>query len=167
MSLDIFFQPCRFGEAPIEKKNPFTGELQSVFPVKPLSGAELSAVRQVLKQATTKDFDEADCQVVTFQDGGIVEVDAGNLEEGCRVGLSGMTPDVLQFLYDLLSAGRWAMIPAMEDLVAVTTSRENVSGESKNFPRVVECRSAEELGRLLSDGVRAWEEYRDRIVGDE
>jgi hypothetical protein len=37
VSFDIFYQPCRFGAEPVEQKNPFTGEVQTVLPVKPLT----------------------------------------------------------------------------------------------------------------------------------
>jgi hypothetical protein len=72
---------------------------------------------------------------------------------------------LVQFLFDLLVAGRWVMIPAMADTVAITNSPDNVFGLPDGFPRLVECGSSEELGVILTDGAQAWERYRDQVVG--
>jgi hypothetical protein len=55
------------------------------------------------------------------------------------------------------------MIPAMEDVVAIACSEKNLPEE---FPKLVVCNSADELGVLLSKGFGAWKKYRDQIVGD-
>jgi hypothetical protein len=69
MSFDIFYQPCRFGDAPIKRKNPFTGDSQAVLPNEPLNAAELKAVQQVLSRAKAAGPDEFGCYVVRFDDG--------------------------------------------------------------------------------------------------
>jgi hypothetical protein len=55
------------------------------------------------------------CCTVDFNDGGAAEVFADRLKSGCMVALRGMTPEVSQFLFELLKAGNWVMLPAMED----------------------------------------------------
>jgi hypothetical protein len=75
-----------------------------------------------------------------------------------------LTPGILQFLLDLLKAGNWVMCPTMEDAVAVTCSPDRLWGVPEDFPEIVTCDSAEELGVLLSDGFGAWKKYRDRLL---
>ncbi|HEY7158723.1 MAG TPA: hypothetical protein VH575_32565 [Gemmataceae bacterium] len=167
MSFDIFIQPCRFAGSPIVKRNPFTGEAQSVLPNEPLNTAELKAVQQVLKRAKACGPDEHGCYIVQLSDGGEAEVFGGELAMGCMVALRGMTADLLQFLFDLLKAGNWVMLPAREDAVAIATSPECLKGIPDDFPKVIVCSSTEEFGTLLTKGVQAWEKYRDQVVNRE
>jgi hypothetical protein len=163
MSFDIFFRPCRFGGATVQKTNPFTGKIESVLVNEPLDTAELEAVRKVLKRANANGPDEFGCYVVDL-DGGSAEVFGDDLEAGCMVKLWGMTSALSRFLYDLLKAGNWVMLPAMEDIVAITTSPGSIKGIPDDFPKVVVCNSHDELALLLTKGVRTWEKYRDQIV---
>ena len=167
MSFDVFFQPAQFSDDAIEQTNPFTGEVLSVVPMVPLAGSELDAVRQVLKGATSHGPDDFGCHVVKFQDGGVAQIFASELERGCMAALRGITPDLLQFLYDMLVAGRWVMLPAMENPVSITTPSSSVSGLPEDFLEVVECKSAAELGVLLNDGFQTWKKYRDQVLGGE
>jgi hypothetical protein len=167
MSFDIFFQPCRFGDRPIERMNPLTGKPQSSLPNEPLTPAELDAVRHLLERTEAAGPDEHGCYVVRFGDGGGAEVFGGDLRTGCMVAVRGITPDLLQFLIDLLRAGNWVMLPAMEGDIAITASPESLRGVPDGFPRVVICDSAEELGVLLTDGFGAWQRYRDQVAGSE
>ena len=160
MSFDIFFQPCRYGATPVEQRDPSTGQIESVLPNEPLTDAELNTVRAVLCKATIHRRDESGCHVVAVDDGGEAEVYADNLDRGCMVALRGITPGLLQFLIDLLKAGNWSMVPAMEDIVAIVPSLECVKSVPDNFPRRVVCNSAGELGVLLSGGFDAWKKYR-------
>jgi hypothetical protein len=48
MSFGLFFQPCRSGTEPVERKNPFTGEVQTSVPVESLSAEDVLAIRGVL-----------------------------------------------------------------------------------------------------------------------
>ncbi len=166
MSFDIFFQPCRFGATPVEKQNRLTGQTKPVLPIEPLTAEEVRAVQAVLDKATTHGPDKFGCHVVRFQDGGGAEVFAKNLETGCMVAVRGITPGLLQFLIDLLKAGNWSMIPAMEDVVVIVSAVESVKGVPDGFPERVVCDSADELGVLLSGGFSAWKKYRDHVVGD-
>jgi len=167
VSFDIFFQPCRFTGSSVEQKNPFTGEVRSVLANEPLNSAELEAVRKVLWQAKAGGPDEQGCYVVQLGDGGGAEVFGDDLATGCMVALRGMTPDLSRFLYNLLKAGNWVMLPAMEDAMAITAAPGAMRGIPDDFPRVVACNSAEELAALLAGGIGAWEKTVIRFVGGE
>jgi hypothetical protein len=127
----------------------------------------LSAVEQVLNQAKARGPSQHDCYVVNLGDGGGAEVFSRDLATDCMVALRGLTPDLLRFLFDLLAAGKWVMIPASVDAVAIATSQEAFVSVPKSFPRSVICSSPDELAGLLANGVHAWEKYRDRFVGGE
>ncbi len=167
MSFDIIFRPCRYKGIVVEKTNPFTEEVQTVLANEPLNAAELRAVKKVLKQAKAPCPAEHGCYFVELDDGGGAEVFGSDLETGCMVALRGMTPDLCRFLYALLKAGNWVLIPAMEDAVAITASLRSIRGVPDDFPRIVVCNSVEELAALLADGVRVWAQYRDQFVGDD
>lgn len=167
MSFDVFFQPCRFTGSPIIKKNPFTDEDLTTFPNEPLSELEVKAVQDVLKRANATNPDEHGCYVVQLGDGSGAELFGSDLATGCMVALRGITSELIQFLFDLLQAGNWVMLPAMEDALAITTSPGCLKGIPDDFPKIVVCHSAAELAVLLSDGFQAWETYKDQILGDE
>lgn len=164
MSFDIFFQTVRYNGGQVVTKNRFTGQTISEPASDPLTAAELKAVRNVLKQVDAKGPDEFGCYVVQFPDGGAAEVFANELETGGMVALRGMTPDLTRFLFDLLRAGNWVMLPAMEDSVAMTTSPNNITGAPDDFPKIVTVSTADEVDVLLSKGVKAWQKYRDRVM---
>jgi hypothetical protein len=82
------------------------------------------------------------------------------------VALRGITPDVLRLLLDLLRAGNWVMIPAMENTAAIATSPEAFQSVPDGFPDSAICDSIEDLGMFLDRGFQGWKKYRDRVVGD-
>lgn len=168
MSFDLFFVPCHFGTEPVERKNPFTGEVQNIFPNLPLSVEDVKAVHGVLSAAGARGPDDFSCYVVEFDDGGVAEVFASDLEtgSGCMVVLRGLTADLLRFLFDLLGAADWVLFPAMEGNPAIVRSPGLARGFADSFPEVV-CDSPEELGTNLSGGFEAWKRFRDRIVGEK
>jgi hypothetical protein len=166
MSFDIFFYTGRFAGKPVVKKHPVTGKARTVLPEAPLSIAEVEAVREVLKRVEAQRPDEHQW-CVELSDGGRAEVSAGNLEWGCMVTLRGLTPYLTHFLFDLLKAGNWVMLPVMKDLVAITASPGSTKGIPEGFPKIVVCHSPDEMGLLLTNGVKAWQRYRDQIVGNE
>jgi hypothetical protein len=167
MSFDIFFQPCRFCGGTVDMENPFTGQVQSVPFNEPLNATELQAVRWVLDQANGHGPDEDGFYSVECADGGMADVFGNNLANGCMAALRGVTPDLCQFLCDLLKAGNWVMLPAMEGAMAITTSPSCLKDISADFPRVVVCNSPKEISVLLIDGFRGWEKYRDQFVGGD
>ncbi|HVK11953.1 MAG TPA: hypothetical protein VM597_24480 [Gemmataceae bacterium] len=163
MSFDLFFQPCRYGRKPVKRKNPFTGADNLILPTEPLTAAELKAVRAVLKKAGGQP-DDGGSYLVEFEDGGGAEVIVTDLAEGCMVAVGSLTPDLLGFLADLLRAGNWALLPAMDGDIAITVSPDSVKNAPDDFPEVVTCDSADDLGVLLGDGFKAWKKYRDRVT---
>jgi hypothetical protein len=164
LSFDIFFQTCRVAAQPVVKKSTFTGEAETVLPEEPLSAAEVQAVRKVLEKVQAQGPDEHGCYVVELEDGGGAEVFADKLQTGCMVALREITPSLLHFLFDLLKAGNWVMLPAMEGDIAITTAPGSIRGLPEDFPKVVVCNSANEMGVLLTKGVKAWQRYRDQVV---
>jgi hypothetical protein len=152
MSFDIFFQPCRF--------HCMSGQVND-----PLTPIEAEAVLWTLKGPNARKPDQHGCYVVELDDGGCAEVFASELKKGCMVALRGLTPGITQFRFDLLDAGKWVMLPAMEDTVAITCCSENAKRLPPDFPKLVVCGSADELAVLLTSGVQAWEKYRNQVVG--
>ena len=145
MSFDIFFQPARF----------------TVGKAEPLGANDAQAVQDVLRKANADGPGQTECYVVEFAEGGGAEIYGSDLAKGCMVVLRGMTPRLTQFLFDLLAAAKWVMLPIMENSVAIATSLDHVFDAPDGFPKVVEC----ELGVFLRDGVDAWQRYRDQVIG--
>ncbi len=164
MSFDIFFQPCRFGGQPIEKRDRWTGKVRPVLPNEPLTAAELQAVKHVLAKAQARGSSEHNCYCVELPDGGSAEIYGRDLGSGSMAAVRGMTPDLLQFLHDLLRAGNWVMFPAMKGVDGITAAPASLKGIPEGFPTIIVCNSKDELGILLADGVAAWQRYRDQVV---
>lgn len=151
MSFDLFYQPRHVGTEPVKRKNPFTGKIETSLPLKPLSAEDVRGIHAVLAAAGARGPDEFGCVVVNLGDGGGAEVFADHLETGCMVALRGLTPDLLRFLFDLLRAADWVLLPAMEGNPAIVSSPGMASGIADSNPEVV-CGSPEELGAVLSGG---------------
>jgi hypothetical protein len=168
VSFDLFFQPSRFGTEPVERRNPFTGKMQTVRPVEPLSSEDLKAVRDIVQSAAPAGPDDHGGYLIELADGGVAEVYAsGGIETGCMIALRrALTPDLLRFLFDLLRAADWIMLPAMEGNPAITALPGRAEGFADSLPEVV-CNSAEELGAVLTGGFDRWRQYRDQILGNE
>lgn len=166
MGFDIFIVRSRLRNETVERKDRFTGELLTVRPPEPLSAQELQTVRQVLKKAGTPAPDQHGFSPIRFADGGSAEFhDPTDIDEGCSVTLrSGLSPDCLRFLFDLLKAAEWVMFPAMEGNPAIVSS-PGIAKEFPEFPEVV-CRSPDELRTILAGGFAAWQPYRDRVARD-
>lgn len=165
MSFDLFYRPCRLGAEPTDRKNPFTGAIQASLPVLPLTSKEVAAVHGVLAGAGARGPDEFGCFVVELGDGGEAEVFASEVEAGCMVAVRGLTADLLLFLFDLLRAADWALLPAMEGNPAIVTSAGLARAFANDTPEVV-CGSREELGAILSGSFEAWSKFGDRVVGE-
>lgn len=136
-----------------------------MLPAEPLSADEVRAVRGVLEKLEARGPDEHGCYVVAFGDGGGAEVYGNDLSTGCMVAVRGLTPDLLRFLYDLLKATDWVLLPAMEGNPGIVSAPGRANGSADSFPEVV-CGSPEDLGAILSGGFEAWKRYRDRMVGE-
>jgi hypothetical protein len=62
--------------------------------------------------------------------------------------------------------GNMAATPIMEDEVIVVVSEEQRVRVQGRWPAAVVVGSPEELGRLLSGGLAAWQAYRDQVAGE-
>jgi hypothetical protein len=164
MSFDLFYQPCHFGTEPVERKDASAGEVQTDLPVKPLSADDLKSVQRVLAR-DAQGPDELGDFIVEAGDGGAAEIFCTDLSTGVMVSVRSLTPHVLRFLFDLLKAADWVLLPAMEDSAAIVSSPGLASGFADNFPEVV-CESPEDLGKILSGGYDAWTGYRDQILDE-
>jgi hypothetical protein len=165
MSFDIFFQTCRFATEPVETKNPFTGKVEKLNRSSPLDEAELAAVREALvDRGRATGPDDAGNYAIDLADGGSAEVYAENLRDGCMFAIGNLTSGLTAILYDVLDAGRWVMLPAIETSIAITCSPQHVNAAPADFPRIVTCRSSQELAQLLSGGFDSWNEYRNSVV---
>lgn len=166
MSFDLFYRPCRFGSEPVEVENPFTGEVHVALPTKPLTPRDQEAIRDVLRGNNAAEPDQHGCYLIECRDGGAADVYAGHdLKTGCIVTLTlGLTPDLLRFLFDLLRAADWVMLPAMEGNPTITALAGRGEGYADDGPEVV-CNSAEELGIALAEGFEGWRRYKDQILG--
>jgi hypothetical protein len=164
MSFDIFFQTGRFATTQIETKDPFNGSVQKNFPPIPLEEAELDAVKSALADNHAIGPDEFGFYVIELEDGGTAEIQAGDLQETCMVSVQSITPGLVKLLFDVLQAGKWVMLPAMEPNVAVTCSPELLEILPARFGPAILCRSQIELGILLLKGFTAWQNYRNTVL---
>jgi hypothetical protein len=97
-------------------------------------------------------------------EGCLADISADKLETGCMISLWGMTTEMVQFLYEFLKAGNWVMVPTMDDPVAITTSPDSVKRYPKDSLELVTCKSAKELGLILTKGMEGWQKYRDQVM---
>lgn len=165
MSFDIYFQPCCFTESPSDTKDPDNGSTASAQNSAPLEANELRAVQEVLSRARSGGVDRRGADLVRMPDGGEAELFSDDLKSGCMVAIRGLTSDLLQFLYDLMAAGKWVMLPTIDDEIAITCCPEHLVGLPGDFPRIVVCKSAG--ARDVTDRrIRAWQKYRDQVAGD-
>jgi hypothetical protein len=170
MSFDIHYHTCNLGEKKKKVTNPFTRQTMDVFADDGLTADECAAVSKLLANAKAKGPDQLGCWVVKFRDGGGAEVFLDNLDgsgtcEGCMVSISGITPNLVNFIYDLARVGNMVMTPVIEESVSVVTSAEQQKKIKARWPDAVVVGSADGLQVLLDKGVGAWQKYRDRAVG--
>jgi hypothetical protein len=171
MSFDILYHTCNLGTRTEERKNPLTGQVQSVPVDNGLSDAERAAVLSLLKSAGAAAADKFGCYAVELSDGGSAEVYSSGLGgpeqcDGFMVSLRGLTPRLTQFLWELCRAGNMVAIPVMEDEVVVVTTEDQLNRVRARWPKAVVVGSPEEFGRLLGGGLAAWQAYRDQVCGE-
>lgn len=143
MSFDLFFQPCRFAgsDGVVGPRN------------EPLTDGEVQAVRSVLARVCPVGPNQHQCWRVGVGDGGSAELFGTDLRTGCMIALRGTTPDLVQWLFSLLVAGNWVLLPAQEKPCVVTASMDAIRGIPDGFPEVVLCESSDGLGALLAGGI--------------
>lgn len=107
---------------------------------------------------------------IWFQDGSSVEVQTGTAPNSKRITgaffyIRGMSESIVRLLFESAQATGGVLIPAADPCpcIMVDVSQRDHLPPDFNHP-LVECRSAEELARLLRDGYQAWSQYRDQIV---
>jgi hypothetical protein len=161
MQLEFFFQPCRYDGTKVEGRNPFTGENALIPNNEPLNSAESRAVKALLDKAAGHGPDENGFYRITLDDGCEIGVYASHVETGCMVTFRWLPTSLFQFAIDLLKAGNWVLLPAVESTVAVVTSMDSVKGIPDNFPPIVVSNSAEDLKVLITVGFDAWKQIQD------
>ena len=69
------------------------------------------------------------------------------------------------FIFNVAKAGDMVLFPAMEGSLCILVD----PSQKANLPHdlnfiVVECASAEEIGKVFVGGCEAWKSYRDHVV---
>jgi hypothetical protein len=171
MSFDIFFKTCNLGTQRESRKNPFTGETVSVPVDEGLTDAQKSAFRHLLHTLNASGPDRFGCYVLDFADGGYAEVSAQGLDgpdkcDGCMAAVSSLSPQLVQFLFDLGRGGNMILIPAMENPPFVVTSEEQKRCVESRWPEAKVVSSPQALLSLLTKGFTAWQAYWDQVSGE-
>lgn len=111
---------------------------------------------------------------IRLQDGSSVEVQRGHAPPpnstrftSATFMIRGLSESIVRLLFECAQATGGVLIPTMEGnpCVVVDASQRDALPADFALP-VVECRSAEDLSRLLSGGYQAWLQYRDHIGRD-
>jgi hypothetical protein len=134
-----------------------------------LTAGELSAVKDLLSQFNATGPDDFGCYVIHTRDGGSAELFAEELTgtdpcEGSIAAVRAITPELLQFLYDLGRVGNMVIIPIMEETVFAVSSEQQRQRVQSRWPEAVVVETPEELGELIKGGFQAWKAYRDQVV---
>jgi hypothetical protein len=69
--------------------------------------------------------------------------------------LRGVTPALVRLMFDILVAGNWVILPALEGSGAIAATMDAIRGVPEGFPDIVICETADALGALLTGGVEA------------
>jgi hypothetical protein len=110
---------------------------------------------------------------VSISDGIHVEFSAKGLADGtgfdgCAFHIRSMSAELVQFVWEIATAGDMVIMPAMEDFVPILSSPEQItslpSDLRRDYPHPVVCGSAAELESLLNGGYTGWKKYRDQIA---
>lgn len=82
--------------------------------------------------------------------------------------IRGMSDEIIGLIFEAARATGGVLVPTMEEnpCIMVDVSQKPELPSDFDLPQV-ECRSAEELARLLRDGYQAWSKYRDQIVHEQ
>ena len=113
MSFDIYYQTCNLGTGTARRKNPFTGEVESVTVDDGLSTSKRAAVGTLLRSSGATGPDRFGCYVLDLPDGGSAEVFARGLDgaksfDGFMIAARSLTPGLASFLWELCRAGKMA-----------------------------------------------------------
>jgi len=109
---------------------------------------------------------------IRLQDGSFVEVQTGSPPNSNRFTtaifmIRGMSESIVRLLFECAQATGGVLIPTADTSPCIMVDirqRDHLPSDFTLPP--VECRSAEELARLLRDGYQEWSRFRDQIVRD-
>ena len=110
---------------------------------------------------------------VELQDGDSVEFSARGLEsqepfQKCALHVRRFGPGLAGFLFDIASAGRFAVVPAMDGnpvFLVESEMKADLPADMLRDLRPVLVSSASALADGLSGGFKAWAEYLDHVLG--
>jgi hypothetical protein len=168
MSFDIYYFSCSPTTHREDRRNPFTGKVESMEVDDGLTAAERSAVRELLRRRNAVGPDDHGYYVLRFADGGSADfstdLDGPGACDGGLIEIRGpLSPQLVQFLFDLGRVGNMVTVPVMEGSVPLVASEEQRQRVQARWPESVVVGSAEELRALLSGGFAAWQAYRDQV----
>ena len=167
MSFDIFYHTCNPSTGRADRRNPFTGTIESMPVDAGQSAAERAAVLDLLRSAGASGPDKSGYFGLDLPDGGSAEVHGPGPEvlgpgSGWVVAVRSLTPGVAEILWGIGRAGNLAILPAMADSLVIVATEAQHERVRDRWPEAVVAGSAAELGRLLRGGFASWEAYRDR-----
>lgn len=153
MSFDVFLQKFSAGESGQVNREPILALLRTI---------------------TTDHANNFGFYALKFPDGGHVEFSAEGLESSEELTAfafhfhGGMSPDAVQFMFDIAKTGDLVVLAAMKPFVPILfwpEQRKNLPTElACNDPEPILCGSPKELRALLAGGYAGWQKYRDQVI---
>jgi hypothetical protein len=138
----------------------------------PACGLPQGAFHAVIQKDDVRQRGE-DFYDIRLHDGSFVEVQRGYAPNSRRFTtatfmIRGMSESIVRLLFECAQTTGGVLIPAagVSPCIMVDVSQRDHLPPDFRQP-LVECRSPEELGRLLRDGYQAWSQYRDQIVSGQ
>jgi hypothetical protein len=149
MSFDVYFMKFARGQGADLPRQPVRSLLEN----------------QVFQQTGEDYYD------IRFPDGSHVECSATGLSgpgnfDSCVFYIRGMSDAIVSLAFEIARTAGCVMIPTMENnpCIMVDTNQRTELPSNFNLP-IVECQSAEQLGRLLGGGYKNWSRDRDQVIG--
>jgi hypothetical protein len=99
-----------------------------------------------------------------------VEAYASELEgrgrfNACSLEVRGMDTELCRLVLDLARAGRFTISSDADPEAEILTDETQRGEVWDGCPRVMVCRTPEELEAALNGGFETWQAYRDRVCG--
>jgi hypothetical protein len=135
-------------------------------------------VARVLARERHRGPDEFGFYLVEFADGASVEFNARGLGgrepfDGCAFHLRGISPQLIEFVFDVARAGDFVLFNAQgddsdESPVVITVGPDQAAHLPPELAEQYKgrpvCASAEKLGAMLLPGFAGWEAYRNQVM---
>ena len=136
--------------------------------------APRDAIAAVLRQRQYVGPDQSGFYSVRLPDGHTVDFSARALQspgrfDSCAFFLHGLSRDVAQLVYDVARAGRFAVLPAMEDsavLLVEEDMADDLPPDMLQDLRPVYVADAAALFQVLSGGFAGWADCRNHVVDE-